>query len=71
MRSRNPVYPLQKGSLSIHSNGNHKHISRHKSYSCMETELNKRKSFLVGTMPSPNIPDVAKARQDLLHPTAE
>ena len=31
----------------------------------METELNGRESFSFGAMPSPNIPDLTKARQDL------
>ena len=31
----------------------------------IETGLNRRESFSFGTMPSPNIPDLAKARQDL------
>ena len=31
----------------------------------METGLNRREIFSFGAIPSPNIPDVAKARQDL------
>ena len=31
----------------------------------VETGLNKREIFSFGAMPSPNIPDLAKARQDL------
>ena len=31
----------------------------------MKTELNRRESFSFGAMPSPNIPDLAKARQEL------
>ena len=31
----------------------------------METGLNKREPFSFGAMPSPNIPDLAKARQEL------
>ena len=31
----------------------------------METGLNRRDIFSFGNMPSPNIPDIAKARQDL------
>ena len=31
----------------------------------METGLNSRESFSFGAMPSPNIPDLAKTRQDL------
>ena len=31
----------------------------------METRLNRREIFSFGAMPSPNIPDLAKARQDL------
>ena len=34
----------------------------------METGLNRRESFSIGAMPSPNIPDLAKARQDLPRP---
>ena len=31
----------------------------------METGLNRRDSSSFGTMPSPNVPDLAKTRQDL------
>ena len=31
----------------------------------METGLNRRESFSFSAMPSPNIPDLAKARKDL------
>ena len=31
----------------------------------METGLNRKASFSYSTMPSPNIPDLAKARQEL------
>ena len=31
----------------------------------VETGLNRREIFSFGAMPSPNIPDLAKARQDL------
>ena len=31
----------------------------------MKTGLNSRESFSFGAMPSPNIPDLAKTRQDL------
>ena len=31
----------------------------------METGLNRQESFSFGAVPSPNIPDLAKARQDL------
>ena len=65
MRSRNPVYPLPQGAFSVHINGDHNHVSRYKSYSWMETGLNRRESFSFGAMPSPNIPDLTKARQDL------
>ena len=68
MRSRNPVYPLPQGAFSVHINGDHNHVSRYKSYSWMETGLNRRESFSFGAMPSPNIPDLTKARQDLLFP---
>ena len=65
MRSRNPVYPLPQGAFSVHINGDHNHVSRYKSYSWMETGLNRWESFSFGAMPSPNIPDLTKARQDL------
>ena len=65
MRSRNPVYPLPQGAFSVHINGDHNHVSRYKSYSWMETGLNKRESFSFGAMPSPNISDLTKAGQDL------
>ena len=65
MRSRNPVYPLPQGAFSVHINGDHNHFFRYKSYSCMETGLNRRESFSFGAIPSPNIPDLTKARQDL------
>ena len=65
MRSRNPVYPLPKGAFSVHINGDHNHVSRYKSYSQMETGLNRWESFSFGAMPRPNIPDLTKARQDL------
>ena len=64
MRSLNPVYPLPQGPFSVHINGDHRPVSRCKSYSWMETGLNRRESFSFGAMPSPNIPDLAKARQD-------
>ena len=65
MRSRNPVYPLPQEAFSVHINGKHNHVSRYKSYSWMDTGLNRRESFSFGAMPSPNIPDLTKARQDL------
>ena len=65
MRSSNLVYPLPQGAFSVYINGDHNHISRCKSYSWMETGLNKRESFSFGAMPIPNIPDLTKARQDL------
>ena len=34
----------------------------------MDTRFNGREIFSFGTMPSPNIPDLAKARQDLSLP---
>ena len=37
----------------------------------METELNRREIFSFGAMPSPNIPDLAKARQDLPLPDSQ
>ena len=71
MRSRNPVYPLPQGAFSVHINGDHNHVSRYKSYSWMETGLNRRESFSFGAMPSPNIPDLTKARQDLPLPDSQ
>ena len=68
MRSRNPVYPLPQGAFSVHINGDHNHVSRYKSYSWMETGLNRQESFSFGAMPSPNIPDLTTARQDLFLP---
>ena len=35
------------------------------SFMTIENELNRRESFSFGAMPSPNIPDLAKAKQDL------
>ena len=37
----------------------------------METGLNRRESFSFGAMPSPNIPGLAKARQDLPFPDSQ
>ena len=65
MRSRNLVHPPPQRAFSVHINDNHNHISRYKSYSWMETGLNRKESFSYSTMPSPNIPDLAKARQEL------
>ena len=65
MRSCNLVYPLPQGAFSMHINGDHNHISRYKSYFWMETMSNRRESFSFGAVPSPNIPDLTKARQDL------
>ena len=65
MHSSNQVCTLSQGALLLHSNGDHNHVSRHKSYSWMETGLNRRESFSFGVMPSSNIPDLATARQDL------
>ena len=53
MRSRNPVYPLPQGAFSVHINGDHNHVSRYKSYSWMETGLNRQESFSFGAMPGP------------------
>ena len=36
----------------------------------METGLNRQEIFSFSTMPSPNIPDLAKARQDLPLPNS-
>ena len=65
MRSRNPVYPLPQEAFSVHINGDHNQVSRYKSYSWMETGLNRRESFSFGAMSTANIPDLTKARQDL------
>ena len=68
MRSRNPVYSLPQGAFFVHINGDHNHVSRYKPYSWMETGVNRREKFSFSDMPSPNIPDLTKARQDLLLP---
>ena len=65
MRSRNTLYPLLQGAFSVHINGDHNHVSSYKSYSLMETTLNRRESLSFSAMPSPNISDLAKAKQDL------
>ena len=64
MRSCNLVHPLPKGLflyISITT------ITKFPgtSLSPMETGLNRQDIFSFGTMPSLNIPDLAKARQDL------
>ena len=46
----------------IHS---HKGLFPSISLISVETGLNRREIFSFGAMPSPNIPDLAKARQDL------
>ena len=71
MRSCNPVYLLSQQAFYVHINGDHNHISRYKSYSWMETGLNTWESFSFGAMLSPNIPDLAKARQDLPLPDSQ
>ena len=70
MRSRNPLYPLPKGPISVHINGDHNPFSRYKSYSSMESGLNRRERFSFGAMPSPNIPVLTKVRQDLPFPNS-
>ena len=65
MRSRNPIYPLPQGAFSVHINGDHNDVFRYKSYSWMETGLNRREIFFFDGMPSPNIQDLTKVRQDL------
>ena len=65
MRSRNTLYPLPQGVFSVHINGDRNHVSSYKSYSLMETTLNRRESLSFSAMPSPNISDLAKAKQDL------
>ena len=37
----------------------------------LETGLNRQESFSFGAMPSPNIPDLAKSRQDLPLPDSQ
>ena len=65
MRSRNPVYPLPQLAFCVHINSDDNQVSRCKSYSWMETGLNRRETFSFGAMSSPNIPNLAKARQEL------
>ena len=69
MRSRNPVYPFLQGAFSIQINGSHNDVSRYNSYFWMEiieiAGLNREETFSFGAMLSPNIPNIAKARQDL------
>ena len=60
-----PYIHSYKSFFSVHINGDHSHVSRCKSYSWMETGLNMRESFSFGTIPSPNVQDLAKAREDL------
>ena len=71
MRSCNPIYPLPEGAFSVHINGDNNHVSRYKFYFWMETGLNRQESFSFSTMPSPNIPDLTKARQDLPLPNSQ
>ena len=70
MRSSNPVYSLPQKEFSLDINGDHNHINRYKPYSCMETGLNTWESFFFGAMPSPNIQNLAKARQYLPFPVS-
>ena len=65
MRSRNPVCPLPQGAYSAHINGDHNHVSKYKSLFLNGNWLNRQESFSFGSMPSPNIKDLTKARQDL------
>ena len=65
----NPVYPLPQGALSVHINGDHNHISICKSHTKTETGLNRQENIFFVTIPIPNIPDVAKSRQDLFKPS--
>ena len=51
MCSHNPVYPLPQGALSVHINGDHNHVSRHKPCSLMETGWNRKESFSFGAFP--------------------
>ena len=64
MRSRNRISTPTRGFFRT-INGDHNHVPRHKSYSWVETDLNRWKSFSFRAMPSPNILDLSKARQDL------
>ena len=57
MRSHNSIFPLPQGALSVHAKGDHNHVRRYKSYSWMETGLNRRERFSFGAMPTPNIAD--------------
>ena len=72
MRSRNPVYPLAQVAFF------RTYISMATITTCpgtslipMETVLNRQEIFSFGSMPSPNISDLAKARQDFPSPKAE
>ena len=71
MRSHTPVYPLPQRAFSVHINGDHNHVSRYEFYSEMETGFNRPESFSFGAMPSPNISDLTKARQDLPLPDSQ
>ena len=68
---RNPLYSLLQGAFSVHINSDHNHVYRYKSYSWMETGLNRRESLSFGAMPSQNIPDLANARQDVPLPDSQ
>ena len=65
IHSRNPVYPLPQGALSVHINGDNNHVYRYNYYSWMEPGLNRWEGFSFSAMPRSNISDLAKARQDL------
>ena len=71
MRSHTPVYPLPQRAFSVHINGDHNPVSRYEFYSEMETGFNRPESFSFGAMPSPNISDLTKARQDLPLPDSQ
>ena len=65
MRSRNAVHLLPQGTFPIQIDGGHNHVSRYKSYSRMETGLNRQESLSFGALDSPKIQNLAKDRQDL------
>ena len=64
MRSCDPIYPLPQGAFSIHINGDHNTFPG--TSLIPEWKLGWiGESFSFGTMPSPNIPDLTKTRQDI------
>ena len=65
MLSRNAVHLLPQGAFPVQIDGGHNHVSRYKSYSRMETGLNRQESLSFGALDSPKIQNLAKVRQDL------